>query len=239
VNADIDNAYTIGTWAQNDGGTEWFVTRNKTKRPESTFWITDVSSNETSCTFRLHFGTKKYEITAPIRGEHFVINVSLAIAAAVASGMDFADACTYAKQIRSFHQVMEPSVGTKGEILINDTFNNNPEAAIAALQYLEKFPKRKLLVFQPMIELGAFTDVSHERVGQKAGEVCDDIILTNSNFSGGFIRGVENAYKKRSVHIFTTAQAVQYIRKHVAKGDAILFKGKEAGFVWKELTKRS
>lgn len=239
VNADIPYTHTIGEWAIKDRCDVWFVTENKKEHPEAAFWITDVASDASSCTFTLHYKDKKQTITAHIRGEHFIVNAALAVAAAVASGMPFSTACSFAKNIHSFHQVMEPSIGRNGEILINDTFNNNPEAALAALAYLAKFPKRKILVFQPMIELGSYTDMSHEQVGKQAGLVCDDMILTNGNFSDAFIRGVREADPEKHVRIFSPKQAARYINGLVTKGDAVLFKGKEAGFVLDELSKKN
>ena len=130
---------------------------------------------------------------------------------------------------------MRLQIGSKGETLINDTFNNNPEAAIAGLEYLAKFPKKKVLVFQPMIELGKFTDSSHERVGSVAGRICDEIILTNANFSKSFIQGVHETHPQIQVHILSAEKASHYIKQSLFAGDAVLFKGKEAELVWKHM----
>ena len=86
-----------------------------------------------------------------------------------------------------------------------------------------------------MIELGGYTDSAHVAVGQKAGKICDAIILTNRNFSKAFIDGVRKIDQKKKVFIFSPEKAASYIRSIVSYGDAILFKGKEAEYVWKLL----
>lgn len=235
VNADNEYCYTMGTWAKRDGCDVWFVTKDKKSQPEATFWIEKSVSNQTSCTFTLHYKDLSKRISIPMKGEHFVTNIALAIAAAIATGMTFDEAVHGAETIQSVDRVMQLSTGGQGEILINDTFNNNPDAAIAAIEYLKKFKKKKILVFQPMIELGAYTDTAHTAVGKIAGEICDEILLTNNNFSKPFIWGVQSVDKKKNVYIFSPEKAASYIRSIIHKDDAIVFKGKEAEYVWKLL----
>ncbi len=235
VNEDIEETHAMGLWAKQEGVHVWFVTRDKKLYTDATFWIDAVASDTSSVTFMLHYKKEKEKITVSISGEHFVMNIALAVAAAVASGLSFREACTYAHRIQRSGNVMRLHIGIKGETLINDTFNNNPEAAIAGLEYLAKFSKKKILVFQPMIELGTFTDSSHERVGKVAGSVCDEIILTNDNFSKPFIQGVHETNPNISVHILPAEKAAQHIKQSISAGDAVLFKGKEAEFVWKHM----
>jgi UDP-N-acetylmuramoyl-tripeptide--D-alanyl-D-alanine ligase len=235
INADNVYCHEMGKWAKRDGCSVWFVTKNKKLHPEALFFIEDISSDISSCTFTLHYKNESHRITVLMKGEHFVMNITLAIAAAIGSGMPFKEAVEGAQKIRSVERILQVSKGKKGEILINDTFNNNPDAAVAALRYLEKFKKRKILVFQPMIELGAYTEHGHQTVGKIAGGTCDEIILTNSNFSKAFIHGVKAADVRKTVHIFSPEKAASYIRSMIHKDDAILFKGKEAEYVWKLL----
>lgn len=235
VNADNEYCHTMGGRAKQDGCNVWFVTKNKKSHPEALFWIEECVSNQTSCAFTLHYKNQKKRITVQVKGEHFVMNIALAVAAAIAAGMTFSEAIAGAQTIQSVDRVMQVVRGRRGEYLINDTFNNNPDAAIASLQYLAKYPKRKYLVFQPMIELGAYTEGGHEAVGRIAGKICDEILLTNSNFSQAFIRGVRESDKGKTVYIYSPKKAASYIRSIVHKDDAILFKGKEAEYVWKLL----
>jgi len=239
VNADNSYTHTLGDWAKRDGCTVWFVTTDKKNHPEAEFWVDTIISDEESFSFTLHYKKESYGVKTTIRGEHFVLNVALSIVAAYAAGMSLKDASESASTIQSFQRVMQPSIGKLGEVLINDTFNNNPDASIAALNYLAKYKKKKILVFQPMIELGDFADVSHERVGERAAEVCDEIIVTNKNFYAAFMRGVFKIHPAMKVRVLQTSKAASYIRSFIQKGDAILFKGKEAEYIWRELSKKS
>jgi len=235
VNADNTYAYSMGQWAKKDSCDVWYVTKDKTLHPEAIAWINNIQSTETSCTFTYHYKEKSKQITIRIKGEHFAFNIGLAITGAIAAGMNFNDAVDAAQSIQSVERVMQTSLGHQGETLINDTFNNNPDAAIAAIEFLRKFKRKKILVFQPMIELGSYTDSSHEAVGNVAGAICDEIILTNKNFSDAFIKGVQKSNSRLHVQVLTPQKAAAYILSTVQAKDAILFKGKEAEYVWKLL----
>ena len=239
VNADNTYTHTLGEWAKRDECTVWFVTTDKKNHPEAEFWVDTIISDNESFAFKLHYKRETYSVRVTIRGEHFVINVALSIVAAYAVGMSLKDATQQASNIQTFGRVMQQSIGAKEEILINDTFNNNPDASIAALDYLAKYKKKKIFVFQPMIELGSFADSSHERVGKKAAEVCDEIIVANKNFYSAFIRGVQKVKPNMKVHVLQKQKAAAYITGIVEKGDAILFKGKEVEYIWRMLSKKS
>ena len=232
----LDNEYVrdMAGWAIRDGFTVWGVTANNKYHGEvkNVFHISDISSTVDSIMFSFIWKNKRSEVTIPLRGEHFVMNIGLALAAAIAAGMTFSEAVKALGNIQSVHRVMERTEGKNGQTLINDTFNNNPDAAAAALKYLQKFDHNRLLVFQPMIELGNFSDKAHSNVGALAAHVCDSIILTNSNFSEAFIRGVKKIHPKKVVNIFSPKEAINYITQTTSSKDTILFKGKEAAFVF-------
>lgn len=91
------------------------------------------------------------------------------------------------------------------------------------------------MVFQPMIELGSYAESSHEAVGAYAATVCDEVILTNANFQEYFRKGFVKKKSSTHLHIMNTQEAAAYLKKHCRSGDTVLFKGKEAEFVLKEV----
>ena len=184
----------------------------------------------------MNFGIERKHVTISIVGEHQISNILASIAGAIACGMTFAEAVAALRQIKMVPKVMEVQKGLHGSIFINDTFNNNPDAARAALSELSKTNGKKYIVFQPMIELGAYAESSHEEVGKLAGEICDEIILTNPNFYTAFQKGVHSAYKSKKARIMSVQDASNLLLVTIQKGDTVLFKGKEAEAVFQRLT---
>ena len=87
-------------------------------------------------TFDCRVGNEKIPVSAPVLGVHQVGNILAAIAGAVASGMKLADACAAVSQVTAAPGVMQVVHGFNGATFIDDTFNNNPDAARAAFIFL-------------------------------------------------------------------------------------------------------
>lgn len=220
ANADDPNIVTMGEWAKRDGHeVVWFSKEKNAK---------DIVSDVSGTRFECVFGKETAHVQTPIVGEHQVRNILAAIVAAKACGMKLIDAAQAASSIQPASGVMEVKPGINGSVFIDDTFNNNPDAAKAAIHFLAKHKGKKILVFQPMIELGAYADISHEEVGATAATSADAILLTNANWFPAFERGVRRVSKTVPLMVVPPTQAADYIRKRVKKGDMVLFKGKDA-----------
>ncbi len=227
MNTEDERVRTMAGWARRDGCDVW----------EGRISATDSKAGFDGISFTAHMGKEKANVTARVVGNHQVANISRAMEAAVAVGMTLAEAARAARQIQPAPKVLEIVPGLKGSTFINDTFNNNPDAARAALEVLAWAKGKKFLVFQPMIELGGYAAQSHEDVGAYAGKMCDEIILTNRNFYEDFVRGVRKASETVSVSALSAEKAASLLRSKVRKGDAVLFKGKEAEHVLRVINK--
>lgn len=214
------------------------VMQNKTYDVDEFFSIGAVLSTPTTLSFSVAAPSGTLQIKTKIRGEHFCVNVGCAIAASLAAGMEMSAITKASETLTNYDRSMEMVDGPSGSILINDTFNNNPDAAIASLAYARKFPGKLYLVFQPMIELGSYTDASHYDVGKFAGSLAAAIYVTNKNFYESFARGIAESGKKPP-ELFSLAphEAAVSLVKRLQAGDVVLFKGKEAAFVLSELQK--
>lgn len=235
-----DNIYTrqLADWAQRDGRQVWFYSLKKTIsgfKNSRSFVAEEIKADLQSLQFKVRLNQVTALVKAKVTGEHQVSNILAAIAAGVASGMKLTEAAAAASFVRPVAKVLEITYNPAGIRLINDTFNNNPDAAAAALAVLAKTPGKKFLVFQPMIELGKYAESAHEEVGAYAGRVCDEIILTNHNFQWSFMRGVRQAASKKRVQVLSPNASVNFIKDHAKKGDSVLFKGKEAELVFQKL----
>lgn len=69
--------------------------------------------------------------------------------------------------------------GQKGALIIDDTYNSSPAAALASLDVLAdiKTPGRKIAMLGDMLELGRYTKESHRSVGERAAQ-CADLLIT-------------------------------------------------------------
>ena len=147
-------------------------------------------------------------------------DLALAITASQLAGMQKKDIAKAVSSLVLPSKTMDEA--RDGNVtLINDTFNANPDAVYAALSYIRSFKGKKVLVLQPLIELGSYADDVHENMGKMAASICDEIVLTNENFNAAFFRGVF-----RSNHP-DVAVRIGKAPSRISSG-VVLFEGKEA-----------
>ena len=235
-----DNKYTtkMSTWAKKDNFQVFLYTQEKNNTVSNQIIkAEDIIFHPDHLVFKVEFHNEEEKVTAQVLGEHQVNNILAAMLAAINLGMTLEEVAQAAGKIKPFTKTMEPVAGIPGVTFINDTFNNNTDASKAAIAYLSHLKGRKILVFQPMIELGKFAINAHQEVGKYAAEVCDDIILTSDNFFKDIEQGIKSVSSKIKFQVLTPLEAAKYIKRVTKKGDTVLFKGKEAEGVLKTLAK--
>ena len=240
-----DNTYTneMISWAMRDGKEVWEYSINSLRqRTHETvkhlFSASNIESDLHEISFWVSLGVEKKRATVPIVGEHQISNILASIAGALACEMTFSDAIAAVSQIKPFPKVMDVQKGMHGSIFINDTYNNNPDAARAALIVLSKTSGKKYLVFQPMVELGSYAGISHEEIGKFASKVCNEIFLTNANYYNSFQNGIHAVHPSQNAQVLPSQEVANLLKKKLKQNDAVLFKGKEAEAVYQRLVNK-
>lgn len=225
-----DNPYTkaMGVKARANGSTVYWWTTKESKNREFLYRATHINATIRGISFDVHYGKEKVSVSAPVLGTHQAGNLLAAMIAARCAGLTLKEAAQAASQVEPADKVMQVETGIHASLFINDTFNNNPDAAKAAISFMSQHKGKKYLVFQPMIELGTFAEKAHEEVGKVAGSVCDAVILTNMNYHEAFTKGVRESSMTVPVKVLSPEAAASYIREHVHQDDMVLFKGKDA-----------
>ncbi len=116
--------------------------------------------------------------------------------------------------------------GIKHTLIIDDSYNSSPVSSLAALRVLEKLKGRKIVVLGDMLELGAYTEEGHRRVGRKASQVADLIFTVGkrAKFMADEARkcGFD---EERLFEFLQTEDAQKPLQAQIKKDDIILIKG--------------
>lgn len=121
-----------------------------------------------------------------------------------------------------------PGAGTT--TLIDDTYNASPIAVAAALDALAsvRTEGRKIALLGDMLELGAFSEEEHRKVGRRAKEVLDLLITVGKRAAWIADEAQKAGMDPDAVMEFPDSDSAgEWMRGHLAAGDIILLKGSQ------------
>ncbi len=166
-----------------------------------------------------------FRLEAPLYGLHHAQNMALAFTAAVSLGIPAENAVTALKSVPQITHRLEVKRPGDGTTLIDDAFNSNPAGFASALDLLPVLGRqgRKILITPGMVELGEAHNEEHEKIGKKAGDICDVIIVVQGRRIPTFIQGARaTGNGKQLVEVDTFKQASVWLDQNRKDGDVIL-----------------
>lgn len=176
-------------------------------------------------------GTGEIPVHLPVPGEHMVSNSLLAAAAGWQLGCSLQEIAAGLSHI-TLTQGRLTCREEMGILLVDDTYNANPESMMAALRTVASMAVRgkRYAVLGKMGELGSSGVTAHAEVGQCAAAL---------NYAGVVVLGEGSAELHALVEavrsggvpvqrVESPRAAAEALRAMVSEGDAILFKGSRA-----------
>ncbi|HRQ41082.1 MAG TPA: UDP-N-acetylmuramoyl-tripeptide--D-alanyl-D-alanine ligase [Chloroflexota bacterium] len=175
--------------------------------------------------FVLHYGRDHLHIQAPLIGRHSVHTALRATAVGLALDMSW-DSIVRGLQQTAVELRVVSAPGPKGSLIIDDSYNANPESTLAALNLLEDLPGRKVAVLGDMLELGYLEEASHRLVGRRVADVCQVLIAVGHRARWIAEEAVKAGLSPENVALATDAlTAVHVIETRIQPQDVILIKG--------------
>ncbi len=175
--------------------------------------------------FEFHSGPTKrwYRVCLAIPGKHNAMNALSAAAAGVAFHVPSLRISRALESCRSVSRRME-TVSVGGVTVLNDTYNANPDSALAALETLASLrgPGKRVAVLADMKELGPAGASVHAALGRKASSLGISHLLTFGDLAG-HIRAASGMPGAR--HFTEKLKLAEYLAGILAPGDAVLVKG--------------
>jgi UDP-N-acetylmuramoyl-tripeptide--D-alanyl-D-alanine ligase len=168
------------------------------------------------------------DVTLKLVGAHQATNAAAAAAAALAVGLSLEQVAASLTGVASLSRWrMELHELAGGVVLIDDSYNANPESMRAALDALvsigaDPAVRRTVAVLGEMRELGADSATSHRELGTYAGARVDQLLVIG-RAAQGIHAGAADA-GGASVFVDDNAAAIGWLREHVGEGDAVLVK---------------
>lgn len=190
------------------------------------FKAQDIQFSDDGTRFKVKIKDKLYDFFIPTYGKHNVYNALAAIAAARYYNFDVNIIKQGLAKFRRPHMRLQITKGLNNTVLINDTYNANPDSIMAGLEVLATLAKGRntVAVIGNMLEQGKFTVQNHRKVGEKAEELKINWLIT----VGTLATEIANGVKKKGMFIKSfnwTRQAVKFLRENLPKNSVVLVKG--------------
>jgi len=235
----IGNKYVkeMMNWARHERGDIKIINYQKygIKKKAEIITASEIIVSLQSLSFELNYQNHKISCVTKLAGVQNIDNILAAVAVALKLDLTMEQVKKGIENLYSPTKTMI-SVGSLGNLkFIDDSFNANPDGAIAALEYVRLITGNKILVLTPLIELGQEADKIHYSLGRKAADICDLILLTNPNYSKPFIKGARRLAGKKKVQIVNTQIGEKIIRQHTKNAGVVIFEGKESGKILEKL----
>ena len=109
----------------------------------------------------------------------------------------------------------------RGSLLIDDTYNANPESVKKAIDFLSNSIKRKVFIMGDMLELGRYRKKMHADVGQYAKRKKVDVFLGFGELTKYAVSG----YGKNGLFFNNENDLKKFIKENIKSGDIVLIKG--------------
>ncbi|MEL7060893.1 MAG: UDP-N-acetylmuramoyl-tripeptide--D-alanyl-D-alanine ligase [Acidobacteriota bacterium] len=174
----------------------------------------------------VHGGARR-EVLLAAHGLYNVENLLAAAACALSLGLSLDDVADAAQSFRPAAMRGEVHRSEDGPTIIDDSYNSNPEAAVAAIASAAEVPaRRRLAVLGDMLELGPTAPELHRGVGRAAGARGFEIVLGVGELARHVVDAARDAGVADASWSPDAASAAERLRQwHLSAGDLVLVKG--------------
>lgn len=194
--------------------------------PSADLWVDDVHSmGLDGVRFTLHHGREHLRVQAPLIGRHSVHTALRAAAVGLALEMNWDNIIRGLQETAVELRVISVH-GPHDSLIIDDSYNANPESTLAALNLLEDFPERKLAVLGDMLELGYLEEASHRLIGRRVANVAQELIAVGPRAKWIAEEAIRAGMPAKQVTLAADAPtAVPIIEARIQPKDVVLVKG--------------
>ena len=163
----------------------------------------------------------------PLAGEHNAMNATAAFAAARMLGVSAEMISKSLEKIEPVKGRLKPVAGRQGQMILDDSYNANPDSVNAAMDVLVTAPGRKILVLGDLAELGEDAEKMHAELGSLAYEKGIDVLLSCGDIS----RNSSGSFKKQAQHFEMRESLIDWLQSNTANNDFVLIKGSRSALM--------
>lgn len=189
----------------------------------NSLWATDIKTTENGTSFNLLSGRGQVKITTCLLGRHNALDIVLASGVALYYGLTLEEIKNCLTSLPSVPHRLQLMPGTNGSIIIDDSYNANPESVKSAIEVLKDFDSPTKIVVTPgMIELGEKQFEENKKFGELMGKVANYVLVVGETNRKAITEGLKKT-KTEYFEMKDLKQASAKLSELVTPGSVILF----------------
>ncbi len=174
----------------------------------------NIQSDLLQTKFKLQINELEYDVVLNVLGKHLINNVLLAIAVGLIYKIDIEDIIEVIKNYQPLDGRMNV-IKSRDYILINDCYNSSYESLIGVIDLIKN--EDIILIIGDILELGKYSSLIHKRIGRYLKKLKKAEII--------FIGEETKVIKNIGIHLNSSKEIINYLKKKDLKNKCILVKG--------------
>lgn len=193
-----------------NGVGEWRVKNSKT----------DLSGTS----FSLIKNKEKLDLKSLLLGLHQIGPLAVAVDIAIQEGLSPEQVVSGVKKTKPFNHRLEIKTDESGVIMIDDSYNGNPDGVRAVIAFLGALPYRRFYVTPGLVEMGAQTETIHRKIGHElAMSGIEKVVLIKNSVTPYIEQGLKEKQYHGEVLWFDDALSTFAALPHMTiTGDIVL-----------------
>lgn len=187
---------------------------------------TDIKMDVRGMSFTLNIkGENSVKCTTVLLGTHSVKNICLAAAVAYKIGLKPKEIAQGINRIKSIGHRLELMPNNKNIVIIDDSYNSNVDGVNAAMEVLDTFKGRKIVLTPGLVELGKMENLANLEMGKTLAKHTDKVIIIGVHNAVMLINGLVEGGMARENIIFakTLKKGNEILNELMQEGDVVLF----------------
>tara|TARA_S200000501_G_C20809372_1_gene737655 strand:- start:134 stop:1495 length:1362 start_codon:yes stop_codon:yes gene_type:complete len=168
----------------------------------------------------IEFEKKKFTINLNVPGIHNIRNALAACAACFALEIDEKYIKDGLESFKPINGRLQYKTAFNGALVIDDTYNANPDSVRAAIDVLSRYSSPKILILGDMAEMGNVSISTHAEIGEYAKNCNIDHVYT----LGNYVKYASLNFGEKANHYENLNQLKKFL-KNISPEANILIKG--------------
>jgi UDP-N-acetylmuramoyl-tripeptide--D-alanyl-D-alanine ligase len=220
----LNNEYEIFNKLKNNSQIHAIFYGDNTSIKASDSHITD----KLTTIYTLTIGQSNISIQLPLIGEGFIQNSLAAASVAYYLKYSLDDIKVGLEKFKPMEHRMNILNSKYNGVIIDDSYNNNPEAAKFSFEVLNLLSKDKkmIVVFGDMLELGTNEEVFHKEIGNSLGKMNLTLVIGVGDLSKIVVSEASKSLgKEKCIWVSMEDEVDKYLENKLGKNTVTLVKG--------------